>query len=175
MSTSTLGGQGLHDLDDLRLRRTQVGDVAVRGDVDLHAPGQRQDLGAGGRAVDPAQRLQRLAPEQDVVLDGELGQEVVFLVNDADPHPGGLQGISDFHGFSVEEDLTRVGAVAAGKDLDQGRLAGPVLPGQGVHFPFRQPDADVIEGHHPGEALGDVPQLQDHGADRAISLPGTAS
>ena len=36
--------------------------------------------------------------------------------------------------LSLENDLTLIGHVNAGKDLDQGALAAPVLPGQAVDF-----------------------------------------
>ena len=52
-------------------------------------------------------------------------------------------------------DLPLVGVVHAREDLDQGRLAGTVLPDEGVHLPGDEVDADLVEGGDPAEPLRD--------------------
>ena len=54
---------------------------------------------------------------------------------------------------SGERDLARVGVVDARKDLDQGRLAGAVLPEQRMNFAAADVEVDAIERDRRGETL----------------------
>jgi hypothetical protein len=50
--------------------------------------------------------------------------------------------------------------VEAGEDLDQGRLAGPVLPEEAVHLPGEQGQVDAAQRLRAAEALGEPARLQ---------------
>ena len=78
-----------------------------------------------------------LAAEEDVVGDGQAGDEVELLVDrrDAEAH-GGLR-VAERHRLAAPGDRALVRLVRPGEDLDQGRLAGAVLAEQAVHLARR--------------------------------------
>ena len=57
-------------------------------------------------------------------------------------------------GAAVQPDLAGIGAVHAGEDLDQRRLAGAVLAEQRVHLAGAHVEVDRVERERAGEALG---------------------
>ena len=70
--------------------------------------------------------------------------------------------------FAAELDRTGIAFVDPGKDLDQRRLAGPVLTQQGQNLARPDVDADVIDSGDATECLDDV----DHRQDRGIGCVG---
>src|SRR5262245_34100978 len=64
--------------------------------------------------------------------------------------------------MSVDPDRAGVTPerVDAGQDLDQGRLARPVLAAEGVDLACAHVEMDVLERLDPAEMLGDAPRLQ---------------
>jgi hypothetical protein len=63
--------------------------------------------------------------------------------------------VADFR--PVQQDGPPVRLLQAGDDLDQGGLAGPVLPDQGVDLAGLDVEADVLQRVDPAEALAHVP------------------
>ncbi len=115
------------------------------------------------RAPVDAAEASRLASEQDVLRHGEVPQQVDLLVHRADP--GGLRlgrlGEGDL--LAAQPDHAAVDAVDAGECLDQGGLAGTVLPHQRVHLAGEHPEVDPVQGLDSGETDRDVGHLDDRG------------
>lgn len=65
--------------------------------------------------------------------------------------------------LALENDLTLIGHVNAGKDLDQGALAAPVLPGEAMDFRGVNGETYVGQGAHSAEALADSTHLDEIG------------
>ena len=64
-----------------------------------------------------------------------------------------------------EADFTRVCRIDVGKDLDQRRLAGAVLPEQRMHLAAPHVEIDSVERERCGETLGQA----GHGKERRIA------
>jgi hypothetical protein len=62
---------------------------------------------------------------------------------------------------AVEQDLAGIGADDAGQDLDQRRLAGPVLAEQRQNLAPVELEVDGVAGERAAEALGDPAKRQD--------------
>jgi hypothetical protein len=67
--------------------------------------------------------------------------------------------------LTADPDLTGIGLQRSGGDLDQGRLAGPILTDQGVDLAGETGQRGVGEGVDAEEGFGDVAELQS-GLDR---------
>ena len=84
------------------------------------------------------------------------------------PRSWAALGLMDDDRLAFPVDLPRVARVRAREDLHQGRLAGAVLPDQGVHLTLAHLQVDVVQRAHAGEALADAFQLEQ---DLAGALP----
>ena len=82
------------------------------------------------------------------------------LVDGLDPERTGLARGRDRHGVPVEEQLARVGVEDARDDLDQGRLAGAVVPDDRVHLVRAQREVSGAQRDDPAESLLDVARLE---------------
>jgi hypothetical protein len=122
--------------------------------------GREQGSGVAfhGGAVDAAQAAPGLAADEEVLGDGEVAEERGFLVDDGDPGRDGGGGIVERDRRTVHFDVSGVGTVEAGEDLDQCRLAGPVLPHQCMRFARMDFQAGAAQGAHRSEGLLDTPQ-----------------
>ena len=155
-----LGGGGAGDLHQLLLRLGQARDLGARVDriVDeVQVPGR---LGAGGGPVD-RDAAADLGAEEDVLGDGELGDEVDLLRSDGDA--GGLRLLRarEADRLAVEAELARGRAEAAAEDVHQRRLAGAVLADDRVHRAGAELERDPAQRVHGAERLGDVQGLED--------------
>ena len=62
--------------------------------------------------------------------------------------------------LASESDRAAVGAVDAGHDLHQGRLAGAILADQGMHLTRAQVEVDVQQGLNARKGLGHAADLE---------------
>ena len=108
-------------------------------------------------AVDDQSGDARLAAEEDVVGDGEFGNQVEFLVDDGDACRLRLAdaGEADRPGRRSSIVAFIVG-IDAGQDLHQRRLAGAVFAHQRVDFAGLQLEVDVAKRGDAAETLGDA-------------------
>ena len=83
----------------------------------------------------------RFAADEHVLGDRHVGGEGEFLIDRDDAGALGVVGRSEGDLFAIELDFAQIGALRAGKDLEQGRLAGAVLAEQRVNF--RRPDIEM--------------------------------
>ena len=164
--------EGLGDLDELLLAHAQAGDAGVGVEVDAEAGeearGRRRTMARRSRKR-PAR--QRLAAEEDVGGDAELGDEVELLVDDGDAGPLGVADAGEADGRAVDQDLAGVGGLDAGEDLHQRRLAGAVLAHERVNLAGAEVEVDAVERGHAGEALADAVGAQ----ERAIRVADVRS
>ncbi len=121
----------------------------------------RGRLAAHPSAVDAAEPLERLHADEDVLGDGQIGEERRLLEDDRDPGGLRLLGVVEDRLLAVEHEPAGVGPVDAGEDLDERRLAGAVLPDEAVHLAGEQLDVAVLESVNGAEALLGVLEGED--------------
>jgi len=90
------------------------------------------------------------------VVDAQLVDQGQVLVDGVDAEAAGVVDGLEHDLLAAHEDPARVGLVEAAEDLDEGRLAGPVVADQAQHLAPAQVQVDVTEGGDAAEALGDV-------------------
>ena len=155
-----VAGERLGDGDLLLLGDGQVahrpGRVALR---EAEQAEQLEDLLVLPGPVDPAAR-DDLAADEDVLGDGQLGEELRLLVDGLDAVGHRLLGGGEVHRGALEGHRPRVGRLGAGDDLDQRRLAGAVLADDGVDGARQDLELGVPDRPHAAIPLGDVPQLE---------------
>ena len=122
-----------------------------------HAARLRMRPGAIDRARDPARKL---AAEEDVLGDVQVGNERELLEDDGNAEPAGIGGRRDAHRLSFEQELAAVGMVGAVQRLDQRRLAGAVLAEQHVHFAGVDRQRHVVQRADAGERLRDAAHFE---------------
>lgn len=147
-----LHGQRLRDLDQLGLRDRELrdGQIGIEVEVELGKPAPC--LLANPAAIDQTATRRELL-QQDVLADAEAGDEVAFLVYDADPGRGRLVRRREVHLLPVEHQPAAIRPVQPGDDLDQRRLAGAVLPEQGVHRSRLELQRGPVQRPYAGEDL----------------------
>ena len=122
------------------------------------ASSARAALRVSPRREQPAARL--LVTEEDVLGDGEPGDEVELLVDRGDAERDRGVGGAQRDRLAAPADLALVGPVRAGQHLDQGGLAGAVLAEQAVHLAGPDDQVDAVERADAGEGLDDPAHLQ---------------
>src|SRR5262249_12325296 len=99
--------------------------------------------------------------EADVVADGHVLEGRVVLEDETDVSPLWRESCRL---FARKHDLPRIGALEAGDDPQQGRLAGAARAEQRRERALRDLQRDVVEGEERAEALRDVTNLDRHQA-----------
>jgi hypothetical protein len=125
--------------------------------------------------VEEQARRARLAPDEQVLRDREVGHQVELLMDDGDTELLRVLGRGRLIRLAVERELALVDRVDAGQDLHQRRLAGAVLPHQREHLPGLQVEVHVLERLDAREGLADALDVEQRGHDttplRRIALP----
>ena len=121
-------------------------------------------LGPRQLPAEAAAQRQHFEDGQDVLLDGQLAEDRLFLRQIAHAEAGPAVHRQAGHVLAVEDDLAVVGRDLAGGHAEAGGLAGPVGPEQ----------ADDLAGvHGVGDAVHDLPPAVV--LDQSASLPGSPS
>ncbi len=124
----------------------------VGGQRDVEA---REELGgplAHRRPVDAPPAW--LAAHEDVLGDREVREERGLLVDDGDPGVAGVARPGGLVGLPVDRHLALVESVDARERLDQGRLAGAVLPQEADALAGTHGELGSGERRHAAEVLG---------------------
>ena len=155
--------QRLGDLDHLPPRKGQILDEGHR--VNVGRAGARERFlceAALGAPVDEPEPDRRTA-DGDVVGDRQVGNERQLL-EDADD-AGAVRGGGGVEGDvrPVKHDAAGVGPDDARQDLDQRRLAGAVLPQDGVDASRHDGQARILERAHAAIALRHALHPEDRG------------
>ena len=112
--------------------------------------------------VDEGQRQpQPLAPQEHVLVGGQLVDQRQVLVDGVDPLRARVVDALRLVGLAAQEHPPAVLLVEAAEDLDQRRLAGAVVAEQAQDLPLVQGQVDVPQRGDRAEALGDVLDAQD--------------
>ena len=159
-----LAVERLQDLDALLLAKGQLPDPRPRidrdpvslaefGDPPFDAPRVHHEL----------LPLATMVAEHHVLSDGERGHEPEMLVHHPDPRVEGVARRRERDEASVKQDLSLVGAVEAGENVGEGRLACAVLSEQRVHLTGCRLELDAVVRNDPGKPLGDVAELDGGG------------
>ena len=99
--------------------------------------------------------------DENVLGDVEIGKQQRFLIDRGDAQSLRLGGAAYRDRSAGQKNLAAIRLMHAGYDLDERRLAGPVLPQQGVNLAGVKRERDVFERLGGVEALGDAADLQD--------------
>ena len=99
--------------------------------------------------------------EHQVLGDRHLRQHRQFLMHDADAGAERVGRGERAIGLAVEGDFAVVGAIDAGEQVDQRRLARAVLAEQHMALAARHLQRDPAQRDHAGEALAHAGQGQD--------------
>ena len=122
-----------------------------------------RDAAAHLRPVEAAEAEGGGVAEEDVLGDGELGEEQELLVDGGD---AALDRVARGDGGELalaDADAAAVGGVHAGDDLDERRLAGAVLAEERVHLAGEDVEVDVLEDADAGEGLRDAGERDEGG------------
>jgi hypothetical protein len=134
-------------------RRIRIGDMRVElveqlGDLPLHLAALEE--GDAGDAVDD------LAAEKDVLRDRQVLRKRQLLEDRGDAGSGGILWRGEIDRRAVHADLALARRMSAGEDLDEGRLARPVVADQRQHFTGADLEVDAGERGEGAEALADA-------------------
>ena len=123
--------QGFGDFHHLLAGDAQFAHRLVHVFLETDAGQSPLGLLAHGRPVDESS-MRRQMPQEEVLHDGQLRDQVELLVDDGYAQvPGGVH-IGDPGLFPVDLDMPFVRLVDAAHHLDDGRFPGPVLPKEHV-------------------------------------------
>ncbi len=149
--------QRLGDFDHLLRGDSQVRHLGARVELEVQATQQLARLLVNLLFVKHKGQAQtRLAANEDVLGNGQVGHQVEFLMDHADAQVLGGPGVVDLDLFASDQDPARVLRVNAGEDLHQRRFSGAVLPDQRVHFAGRQLELTLRQRVHAREGLFDT-------------------
>ncbi|EFG64279.1 tat (twin-arginine translocation) pathway signal sequence [Streptomyces sp. SPB074] len=139
------------DLHHLPVLDAQVPGAGPRIDVDVPVAEERGGLGAQPAPGDEAAAPGGLPVQEQVLGDGEVGDDGGLLVDAGDlGAPGRAVGEAG-GGGAVEADLAAVGGLEPGEERDEGGLARAVAPDEGVRL--ARPDGETSVGEGDGGAV----------------------
>ncbi len=164
--------QRLGDLDELLLADADVLDLRAGVVAQADAVQQFGRLLLRLAPVDDAAAVQ-FAAEEDVLGDGQLGDERELLVDDRDAGGLALADVAEPHHLALVDDVALVAAerVDARQHLHQRRLAGAVLADDRVDLAGLHLDRHVVQRLDAGELLADGAHLEDVRVSRHRTLP----
>ena len=144
------------DLDHLALRGAERldGRRGVDGEVEGLKKLLRLDIGA------PQAIVEFLVAQIEILRDGQRRDKTGLLVDHRDPVPPRKRGTSDLDAIAGEANFARRGRDHAGQDLDQRRLAGPVLSDDRVDLAAAKLEIDIFQRGDAPIFLGDLSHFQ---------------
>ena len=165
------GRRLVHDQDaDVQRDRLRDLDRLLRGDreaarrrpwVQAHVERGENRLGLAVHLPPVDDRAALPVADEDVLGDVEVGEDRRLLVDRGEPVALGVRRAAQRDRLPGDRDRPRVRRVDARHDLDQRRLAGAVLPEEGVYLARVQRQRDAVQRLRRVEALRDPVQLQD--------------
>jgi hypothetical protein len=112
-----------------------------------------------------------LVAQEHVLCDRKVGDEIELLVDGGDAAGDRGARIADWQRLALKADLASSRLDQSGHALDQGRLAGPVLPDKAVDLAAVDPQVDAAEGADARIVLDQPADLQQRTADFAHPRP----
>ncbi len=86
----------------------------------------------------------------------KIGNQVQFLIDDADALPQCFARIGKTHRLTIEQNFALGGLLRSGENMHQRGLAGTVFTDQTVNFTGVEIKVHVIQRQHAGEFLDDA-------------------
>ena len=120
------------DLDELLFRDGETPTFACGIEIDAHLgqdPLRRRDHLA---LVEQPRPTRRFAVGEDIAGHRQVRKEIQFLEDDADAELPGMQRIADDDRFAAQDERAAVRLIDTRQHLHDRRLAGAVLPDDGV-------------------------------------------
>ena len=111
-----------------------------------------------------------LAPDHQILGDGQIGKELRLLMHDRD----GRRRIGEAPAAAVEGELARIGRLFAGEDAHQRALAGAVRSGDPQHLARPQLEIEPVERQGIAVALAQAPDADGRrlaSAPRHVVMP----
>ncbi len=140
-----------------------------------HAGEQPSGVGHGFVPADHPPGGGVLVAEEDVLRNGQHGNQRQFLMDDADATSLAGPDVLEVARLTVEDDLAVVAAVRVdpAQHLHQRRLPGTVLTADRVDLAGAHDEVDLAERRDPRETLGDAPHFEERSGvgDRHASCP----
>ena len=151
----------------------QLADLRVRVDLEAELLAELADPAVGRLRVEEDRVGHRLVAEDDVLGDGEDGDEHEVLVDHADAAGDGVGRAGDRPSARRRCRISPSSGVSSPyRMFIRVRLAGAVLAEQGVDLAGPDLEVDAVVGHHAGEALGDAAHLERRAPRRSASSDG---
>ena len=141
---------------------------ARRSTLEAEAPGELRHR--AGLPIAPEPEPAALVAHDHVLERGHGPDQLEVLVDHADAVADGVARLVDVDRPTVDPDLAAVGAIEAGEDVHQRRLAGAVLAEQRVQLARTELELRVVEGDRGAEAL--VDRLHAKARRRGHAVPG---
>src|SRR5581483_2362339 len=159
------------DRNCLALAAGQASNCARRGrDIAADAPEQIGRLAADRAVVDPGkdaeQATHRLTAEEDVCADREIVGQGQILIDRLDTAFARFAWRGKSERRAGQADLAGIGAIDPRYVLDQGRLAGTVIPDDGKHLAGIEIEIDAAQRLDRAETLPEPADAQDRFHDR---------
>ena len=148
------------DLDQLLLGDRKIADQRHRVTLEPDLVGDRTGVLSEAPPADEQPRA-RFAADEHVFGDRHIRREGEFLIDGDDAGALRVMRRSEGDGLAEELDRPGVGAVRAGQDLEQRRLAGAVLAEKGVDFGLAHFEMHALERKDAWKALADPGHLED--------------
>ncbi len=161
----------LDDLDLLLVPEGEVDRPRVGVDVDAEQLGELGQALPRTRLVEP--QPARLSPSIRFSSTVSAGISAECWWTVPIPRSSAVARGRDRRLDALDEDRAGVGAVQAGEDPDQRRLAGAVLAEQAVNLAPPERQVDPVVGEHSGEGLRDPHELDDRRVVRRVHLVGS--
>src|SRR5579883_516186 len=154
--------QGAQDFDALAIADAERADDAVGIEIVNFERGEQLfRLLAHRSPIDPAKSAARRMAHENVLGDGEFGEEQQLLIDRGDADAPRVVRPLQMDRLAVDDHLAAVGRKHAGDDLDQGRFAGAILAEQSVRLAFGDVERDAGQRAHAWEGFFDVAHRQD--------------
>ena len=114
------------------------------------------------RPINQAEPIERLSAQEEILADGEAGQEVQFLVDHGYPSVDGLPRAGEMNFVAIEPDgSTGVGIVDAGDDSHERGLARAIFADKPHDLAGPNGEIDVGQHMNATEGLADAAQFED--------------
>ncbi len=105
--------------------------------------------------------MRHFAVGEDIGRNGQVGEEVQLLKDDADALLPGLSWIANDHRLSTQHKRPAVRLIDAGQHLHDGRLAGAVLSNDSMNLGRSDTERHVVNGGDAAETLGHMVEPDD--------------
>ena len=112
------------------------------------------------------------AANEHVLGDRHVRSEGELLVDRDDAGALGVVGRRKSDRLAEQLDFARIGALRAGENLEQRRLAGAVLAQERMDLRRSHFEMDVLKRKHAGKALADAGHLENGAVDAAVTEMG---